>query len=180
MITILYNAYIYNKERESARVGRVSIQHLKSSYLSWLRMAIRIVLQTLCSKISKLSIVTALLPMLIRLLIKQMIVYGLKSENRGDFLLKSCLKNIQRFLSKPVKFVTVYDSKRLSVFVSNKDKLPPLFRSNIACEVACPGCGKTYIGMTRRRLSVRLKGHSTRLSSCAMTNISLNVSMLIS
>jgi hypothetical protein len=31
--------------------------------------------------------------------------------NRGDFLLKSCLNKIQRFLSKPVKFITIYDTK---------------------------------------------------------------------
>ena len=58
--------------------------------------------------------------------------------------------------------------KKLSYFVSNKDKLPPLYRSNLVYEVACPGCGKTYIGMTQRCLSVRLKEHATRLSSSAV------------
>ena len=85
-----------------------------------------------------------------------------------DFLLKPCLNKIQRFLSKPVKFITIYDTKKLSYFVSNKDKLPPLFRSNLVYEVACPGCGKTYIGMTQRCLSVRLKMHATKLSSSAV------------
>ena len=56
--------------------------------------------------------------------------------NRGDFLLKSCLNKIQRFLSKPVKFITIYDTKKFSYFVSNKDKLPPLSRSNLVYEVA--------------------------------------------
>jgi hypothetical protein len=88
--------------------------------------------------------------------------------NRGEFLLKSCLNKIQRFLSKPVKFITIYDTKKLSYFVSNKDKLPPLSRSNLIYEVACPGCGKTYIGMKQRCLSVRLKEHATRLSSSAV------------
>ena len=87
---------------------------------------------------------------------------------RGDFLLKSCLNKVQRFLSKPVKFITIYETKKLSYFVSNKDKLPPLSRSNVVYEVACPGCGKTYIGMTQRCLSVRLKEHATRLSSSAV------------
>ena len=88
--------------------------------------------------------------------------------SRGDFLLKSCLNKVQRFLSKPVKFITIYDTKKLSYFVSNKDKLPPLCRSNVVYEVACPGCGKTYIGITQRCLSVRLKEHATRLSSSAV------------
>ena len=81
--------------------------------------------------------------------------------SRGDFLLKSCVNKVQRFLSKPVKFVTIYDTKKLSYFVSNKDKLPPLSRSNVVHEVACPGCGETYISMTQRCLSVRLKEHAT-------------------
>ena len=89
--------------------------------------------------------------------------------SRGDFLLKSCVNKVQRFLSKPVKFITIYDTKKLSYFVSNKDKLPPLSRSNVVYEVACPVCGKTYIGMTQRCLSVRLKEHATRLSSSAVS-----------
>ena len=56
--------------------------------------------------------------------------------SRGDFLLKSCLNKVQRFLSKPVKFITIYDTKKFSYFVSNKDKLPPLSRSNVVYEVA--------------------------------------------
>ena len=34
--------------------------------------------------------------------------------------------------------------------------------------LACPGCGKTYINMTQRCLTVRLKEHATRLSSSAV------------
>jgi predicted RNA-binding Zn-ribbon protein involved in translation (DUF1610 family) len=83
--------------------------------------------------------------------------------NRGNFLLKSCLNKIQRFFSKPVKFITIYDTKQFSYFVSNKDKLPPLSRSNLVYKIACPGCGKTYIGMTQRCLSVRLKERATTI-----------------
>ena len=92
-------------------------------------------------------------------------------------LLKSCLNKVQRFLSKPVKFITIYDTKKLSYFVSNKDKLPPLSRSNVVYEVACPGCGKTYIGITQRCLSIRLKEHATRLSSSAVGEHFLSVNM---
>ena len=88
--------------------------------------------------------------------------------NRGEFFFKSCSNKIQRFLSKPVKFITIYDTKKLSYFVSNKDKLPLLSRSNLLYEVACPGCGKTYIGMTQRCLSVRLKEDATKLCSSAV------------
>ena len=91
-----------------------------------------------------------------------------RSLSRQPWRFKSCVNKAQRFLFKPVKFITIYDTKKLSYFVSNKNKLPPLSRSNVVYEVACPGCGKTYIGMTQRCLSVRLKEHATRLSSCAV------------
>jgi hypothetical protein len=42
-------------------------------------------------------------------------------------------------------FITIYDTKKLSYFVSIKDKLPLLSRTNIVYKVACPGCGETYI-----------------------------------
>ena len=52
--------------------------------------------------------------------------------NHGDSLLKSCLNKVQ-----PVKFITIYDTKKLSYFFTNKDELP-LFCSNVVYEVACP------------------------------------------
>ena len=85
--------------------------------------------------------------------------------NRGENIIKSCTSKIQRFLTKPVKFIIIYDTKRISFFVSNKDKLPPLSRSNIVYEVSCPGCGKSYISMIKRCLSVRLKEHATQVNN---------------
>ena len=79
-----------------------------------------------------------------------------------------CEQSTKISFQAAVKFITIYDTKKLSYFVANKDKLPPLSRSNIVYEVACPGCGKTYIGMTQKCLSVRLKEHATRLSSSAV------------
>ena len=37
--------------------------------------------------------------------------------SRGDFLLKSCLNKVQRFLSKPIGFIAIYDTKKISYFV---------------------------------------------------------------
>ena len=60
--------------------------------------------------------------------------------NRDENIIKSCTSKIQRFLTKPVKFIIIYDTKRISLFVSNKDKLPLLSRSNPVYEVSCPDC----------------------------------------
>ena len=91
--------------------------------------------------------------------------------NRGENIIKSCTSKTQRFLTQPIKSIVIYDTKRISFFVSNKDKLPPLLRSNLVYEVSCPGCGKSYIGMTIKKiLSVRLKEHATQLSTSAIGN----------
>ena len=89
--------------------------------------------------------------------------------SRDDFLLKSCLNKVQRFLSKPVKFITIYDTKNFHILFPTKiNFLLYLAVMLYMHEVACPGCGKTYIGMTQRCLSIRLKEHATRLSSSAV------------
>ena len=40
-------------------------------------------------------------------------------------------------------------------------------RSNIVYEVSSPGCGKSYIGMAKRCLSVRLKEQATQVNNSA-------------
>ena len=72
--------------------------------------------------------------------------------NRRENIIKSCTSKIQKFLTKPVKFIIIYDTKRIPFFVSNKDKLPPLSRSNLVYEVSCPGFGKSCISMAKRCL----------------------------
>ena len=75
-------------------------------------------------------------------------------KNWGNFPLKCCLNKIQRFLSKPVTFVTIFDTNfLLCLAVIWYTKL-------LALVVAKP--------ILAWRLSVRLKEHSTRLSSSAV------------
>ena len=84
----------------------------------------------------------------------------------GDFL----------FLEREQVFYReTYDTKRISFFVSNKDKLSPLsrIRSNIVYEASCPGCGKSYIDMTKRCLSVRLNEQATQVNDSAIGTYSV-------
>ena len=69
--------------------------------------------------------------------------------NRGENIIKSCTSKIQRFLTKPVKFIVTYDTKRISFFVSSKDKLPPLSCSNLVYEVSCPGCVSNLVPLCK-------------------------------
>ena len=79
---------------------------------------------------------------------------------KGAFLIKTCISKIQRSLKSPVKFVVLYNTKKISFFTSNKDKVPLNSKSNIVYQVTCPGCNKSYIGKTFRRLDDRLSEHA--------------------
>ena len=78
---------------------------------------------------------------------------------RGETLVKNCLKKIQRCLTVPINFIVIYDTKKFSYFLSNKDKIPNLSKSNVVYEEKCPGCSATYIGKTERCLQSRLSEH---------------------
>jgi hypothetical protein len=84
---------------------------------------------------------------------------------QGETLVKSCIKKIQRCLTVPVNVIVIYDNKKFSYFLSNKDKIPNLSKSSVVYEVTCPGCSATYIGKTERRLQTRLAEHTNPTKS---------------
>ena len=101
-------------------------------------------------------------------------------------MVNNLLKRIQRNLTQPVKFVVIYDTKKVSYFLPKKDKIPNSLRSNIAVyEFTCPGCNNSYIGETERNLSTRLSEHSDppkssiykHLSECEHANFILNFNL---
>ena len=53
---------------------------------------------------------------------------------------------------KNIKFIVMYDTKKMSFFCSNKDKTPDSTRSNIIYEFSCPGCNAKYVSKTERLL----------------------------
>ena len=100
---------------------------------------------------------------------------------QGEFLVKQRLKKIQRNLTQPVKFVVIYDTKKISYFLPKKDKIPS--RSNIVYEFICPGYNSSCISKTERNLATRLSEHSDpqkssiskHLSECEHANYILNM-----
>ena len=45
---------------------------------------------------------------------------------QGEFLVKKLIRKLQRNLTKPVKFIVIYQTKKVSYFLSKKDKIPDL------------------------------------------------------
>ena len=55
--------------------------------------------------------------------------------------------------------------QKLSHFLSNKDKISNLSKSNVVYEVTCPGCWESYIGLTERCLQKRLSERNNNKSA---------------
>ena len=53
--------------------------------------------------------------------------------NHGENLVRTLLKKIQRCLKQPINFIVIYNTKKISYFVSDKSSVPNLSRSNLAC-----------------------------------------------
>ena len=105
---------------------------------------------------------------------------------KWEFLVKNLVKKLQRNLTEPVKFVVLYQTKKISYFLPKKDKVPDLQRSNLVYEFTCPGCNESYIGKTERNLNTRLKEHlgpaksaiSKHLTDCDNVNYLININNL--
>ena len=69
---------------------------------------------------------------------------------KGEQLVKSLLRKMKRFLKPNVSFVVTYDTKKMSYFCNNKDKIHDHQRHNLVYKITCPGCGEDYIGKTDR------------------------------
>ena len=62
-------------------------------------------------------------------------------------------------VKQPINFIVIYNTKKISYFVSNKDSVPNLSRSSLVYQFTCPGCNSKYVGKTDRCLSTRLTEH---------------------
>ena len=87
---------------------------------------------------------------------------------QGEYLVKKLTRKLQRNLTKPVKFIVIYQTKKVSYFLSKKDKIPDLERNDLVYEFSCPGCSATYISKTVRNLRTRLSEHA-KLNTSAVS-----------
>ena len=88
--------------------------------------------------------------------------------SQGENLLSSCLKKICHCLKQPIEFIVIYNTKKVSYFISNKDKIPDLSQNNVIYQITCPGCSKSYIGKTNHCLQKHLSEHVTQHNTSAV------------
>ena len=76
------------------------------------------------------------------------------------FAKKRCISKLQKCSKKELKFILMYDTKKVAFFCSNKDLVPVSLQSYVIYQFECPGCKAKYIGKTDRCIELRLNGHS--------------------
>ena len=81
---------------------------------------------------------------------------------------------------QPVKFVVIYDTKKISYFLPKIEKIPNSSCSNIVYEFTCLGCNSSFISKTERNLAIHTQIHkdssiSKHLSECEHANYILNL-----
>ena len=69
---------------------------------------------------------------------------------------------MKRCLKENVKFVTSYNSKKMTMFCSAKDKIETTQKANKIYDIQCPACKENYIGKTDRYFVTHLDEHGSR------------------
>ena len=61
---------------------------------------------------------------------------------RGEAILKGTVRRLMKLIKKDknVRVKTFFETKKLSFYVSNKDRTPLLSNSGVVYEYECPGC----------------------------------------
>ena len=81
---------------------------------------------------------------------------------KGETLLTSLKRKIKKFLEEDVKFITSYNTKKIPMFCSPKDKVKTTQKANILYDIQCPACKEHYIGKTDQCFVTRLHEHGSR------------------
>ena len=80
---------------------------------------------------------------------------------RGETIVKGTVRKLMKLFKKEKKprVKTFFETRKLSFYVSNKDRTPLLSNSGVVYEYECPGCGEAYVGKTNNTLWNRTGQH---------------------
>ena len=77
----------------------------------------------------------------------------------GEKFAKNCISKLRKCSKKELKFILMYDTKKVAFFCSNKDPVPVNLKSHIIYQFEYLGCKVKCIGKTYRCLELRLNEH---------------------
>ena len=64
--------------------------------------------------------------------------------------LKQCIRKVKRNYITDLKFVILYNIKKIVYYCTVKEKIPIAQRSSFIYQITCPGCLERYVGKTDR------------------------------
>ena len=97
---------------------------------------------------------------------------------KGEQLTNSLIRKLKRSFKENIKFKTIYETNKLSMFCDTKDSISAEQKSNVIYGIKCPGCFQKDISKTNRNLITRLDEHGAKvdqpmyqhLSNCSAFN----------
>ena len=69
---------------------------------------------------------------------------------------------MKRCLKEDEKFITYYNTKKMTMFCSAKDKIKTTQKANIIYDIQCTACKEHYTGKIGRCFVTRLDEHGSR------------------
>ena len=78
-----------------------------------------------------------------------------------ETLLTSLKRKMKRCLKEDVKFINSYNTKKMAMFCSAKDKIKTTQKANKIYDIQCPAYKEHYIGKTDRCFVTRLDEHES-------------------
>ena len=65
--------------------------------------------------------------------------------NKGEHLLKQRFRKVKRNCTSDIKFLILYNTKKVSYYYAVKDKIPIAQRSSVVYQITCRGYLKRYV-----------------------------------
>ena len=82
--------------------------------------------------------------------------------NKGEHLLKQCIRKLKRNCNTDIKFVILYNTEKISYYCTIKDKTPLAQKSSVIYQITCPGYLKRYVGKTDCCFHIRMSEHGRK------------------
>ena len=83
-------------------------------------------------------------------------------RDKRDHLTKGLIRKLNKYFKENIKFVKLFNTKKLAMFCSSKDQIQFQQKDNVIYRITCPGCFNKYIGKTDRNIIMRMDEHGTK------------------
>ena len=72
------------------------------------------------------------------------------------------MREIKHNCTSDIKFLILYNTKKISYYYTVKDKIPIAQRSSVMYQITCPGCLKHYVWKTDCCFHIKMNEHGKK------------------